>query len=160
MASRPVTTRVRTTITWSFVVICGALQAIAGRFYVNPDGVSYLNISDHYTRGDWAGAVNTYWSPLYPWLIGIARRLYPWPMYWESSIVHAINFAIYLASYAAFRFMLRELTRYQRERRETNPGVYLIDWDVDPACFFVQSWHYKKALLINLLQRTGHYQSK
>jgi len=31
---------------------------------------------------------------------------------------------------------------------------------VDPACFFVQSWHYKKALLINLLQRTGHYQSK
>nr|AAO72956.1 lacZ-alpha fusion protein [Cloning vector pAZ1] len=29
-----------------------------------------------------------------------------------------------------------------------------------PPSFLVQSGHYKKALLINLLQRTGHYQSK
>jgi len=122
------TARVRTMITWSIVVVCGALQAIAGRFYVNPDGVSYLNISDHYTRGDWAGAVNTYWSPLFPWLIGMARRIFRWQPYWESSAVHAINFAIYLASYGAFRFMLRELTKYQRERKQANPGVYLIDW--------------------------------
>lgn len=113
---------------WTIVALCGAVQAIAQRFYVNPDGVSYLNMSDAYTRGDWAGAVNTYWSPLYPWLLGVIRRLYPWPMYWESSIVHAINFAIYLISYACFRFMLRELTTYQRERKETNPGVYLLDW--------------------------------
>ncbi|EDS91016.1 hypothetical protein ESCAB7627_3692 [Escherichia albertii TW07627] len=28
------------------------------------------------------------------------------------------------------------------------------------ACFFILSWPYKKALLINFLQRTGHYQSK
>ena len=39
-------------------------------------------------------------------------------------------------------------------------GMPITKLKVDPACFFVQSWHYKKALLINLLQRTGHYQSK
>jgi hypothetical protein len=114
---------------WAIVAICGAVHAISGRFYLNPDGVSYLNISDAYTRGDWAGAVNTYWSPLYPWLIGVARRVYPWPMLWESSVVHVINFVIYLASYASFRFMLRGLMQYQHERRAMSPDVYLITWD-------------------------------
>jgi len=120
--------RFRTAITWAIVVVCGAVQAIASRFYVNPDGVSYLNMSDAYMRGDWGAAVNTYWSPLYGWLIGTIHRIYPWPMYWESSIVHAINFAIYLASYFCFRFMLRELTEYQREKKKTDPRVYFIDW--------------------------------
>ncbi len=39
------------------------------------------------------------------------------------------------------------------------PGLKRNNESVE-ACFFILSWHYKKALLINLLQRTGHYQSK
>lgn len=120
--------RVRAVAAWWLLAFCGALQAAAGRFYVNPDGISYLNISDAYTRGDWASAVNTYWSPLYPLIIGMTRRLFAWPMYWESSIVHVINFAIYLASYACFRLMLRELTQYQREKNASEPENYCIDW--------------------------------
>ena len=111
------TQRGRLAAAWTVVVISGALQVAARRFYVNPDGVSYLNLSDAYTRGDWAGAVNTYWSPLYPFIIGATRRVFPWPMYWESSITHLINLAIYLGSYACFRMMLREVTAYQREKQ-------------------------------------------
>jgi hypothetical protein len=122
------TDRFRTAISWTIIAFCGAAQGIEGRFYVNPDGVSYLNMSDQYARGDWAAGVNTYWSPLYPLLIGSIRRLHAWPMYWESSIVHGINFAIYLASYACFRFMLRELTQYQRGKKKSDPTAYVIDW--------------------------------
>src|SRR5688572_11813020 len=118
----------RDLVWWSIVAACGALQAMASRFYLNPDGVSYLNISDAYTRGDWADAVNTYWSPLYPWLIGMIRRVYSWPMYWESSVVHALNLAIFLASYGCFRVMLRELTQYQRDKKSADPEHYFIDW--------------------------------
>jgi hypothetical protein len=62
--------RIRTIVTWSIVVLAGAVQAITTRFYVNPDGVSYINLSDAYFRGDWSAGVNSYWSPLYPFLIG------------------------------------------------------------------------------------------
>ena len=98
----------------------GIVEAIAWAFFVNPDGVAYLNLSDAYARGDWAGAVNTYWGPLYPFLIGTIHRVYRWPMYWESSVVHAINFAIYLGSYACFRFMMRALTRYQQSKQNAD----------------------------------------
>jgi len=140
--------RFETAISWAIVAFCGAVQAIAHRFYVNPDGVSYLNMSDAYTRGDWAGAVNTYWSPLYPWLIGVARRVYAWPAYWESSVVHGINFAIYLASYACFRFMLRELTRYQRERKKTEPDVYVIEWSHGWEFIFAHALFLWSALIL------------
>lgn len=120
--------RGRSAAAWTLVISSGALQVAARRFYVNPDGVSYLNLSDAYTRGDWAGAVNTYWSPLYPFIIGATRRVFPWPMYWESSITHLINLSIYLASYACFRMMLREVTAYQREKQAADPKSYYIDW--------------------------------
>jgi 4-amino-4-deoxy-L-arabinose transferase-like glycosyltransferase len=58
----------------------------------------------------------------------MARRIYPWSPYWESSAVHGINFAIYLASYACFRFMLRELTLYQQEKTTSGDSGYFIDW--------------------------------
>jgi hypothetical protein len=122
------TPRKATLLSWTIVVFGGLVEAIAWAFYVNPDGVSYLNLSDSYARGDYAGAVNTYWGALYPWLIGTIHRVYRWPMYWESSVVHAINFSIYLASYACFRFMLRALTRHQQAKQSEDPDLYFIDW--------------------------------
>jgi hypothetical protein len=118
----------RTATCWAIVAFGGAVEAISWCFYVNPDGVSYLNLSDSYARGDWAGAVNRSWSPVYPWLIGTIHRMYPWPMYWESSIVHAINLAICLTSYACFRFMLRTLTEFQQQKQKVDPDFYFIDW--------------------------------
>lgn len=120
--------RIRTLVTWSIVGLFGGIQAIAGRFYVNPDGVSYINLSDAYARGDWSAAVNGYWSPLYPWLIGQVRRLHDWSPYWESSVVHALNFAVYLISFACFRFTLRELGEFQREKNRAYPDRYVLDF--------------------------------
>ncbi|HVD61544.1 MAG TPA: hypothetical protein VNC11_11785 [Gemmatimonadaceae bacterium] len=123
------TPRKATLLSWAIVVFGGIVEAIAWAFFVNPDGVAYLNLSDAYARGDWAGAVNTYWGPLYPFLIGTIHRVYRWPMYWESSVVHAINFAIYLGSYACFRFMMRALTRYQQSKQNADAELYFIDWN-------------------------------
>src|SRR6185369_13250535 len=44
--------------------VLGALQAWDRRYAMNPDGISYLDVADAYLRGDWAVAVNGYWSPL------------------------------------------------------------------------------------------------
>ncbi|MEJ5915133.1 hypothetical protein [Pseudokineococcus sp. 1T1Z-3] len=36
------------------------------RWFVSPDGVVYAALADRFAAGDLAGAVTTYWSPLYP----------------------------------------------------------------------------------------------
>lgn len=39
------------------------------RYLIAPDPISYISIARHYAAGDWADAINTYWSPLVSWLI-------------------------------------------------------------------------------------------
>src|SRR6516164_490047 len=85
---------------WLVALASGALQVAAERFPIGEDGVSYLDIADQYLQGHWAAAVNAYWSPLYSWILaagfGIAR---PTP-YFESTVVHIVNFLIYVCALA------------------------------------------------------------
>jgi len=39
-------------------ILLGAIQAWNTRFYMTPDGISYLDIGDAYLRGDWNTAFN------------------------------------------------------------------------------------------------------
>lgn len=55
-----------------FVTLCVTILGLAAyhnRFALNPDGVAYISIAEHYARGDWGAAVNAYWSPLLSWLM-------------------------------------------------------------------------------------------
>lgn len=47
------------------------LSVISIKYYPNTDvdGISYINIAHAYAMGNWTGAVNGYWSPLYSWLM-------------------------------------------------------------------------------------------
>jgi hypothetical protein len=90
------------------------MATIASRFSMNVDGISYLDLADAYWKGDWNAIVNGYWSPLYPWLLGAAIHLFHISMYWESNIVHAVNFLLFLFMMGAFDFFLRELCRRLR----------------------------------------------
>lgn len=38
------------------------------RFQINPDGISYISLAQKYVSGDYAHAVNAYWSPLLVWM--------------------------------------------------------------------------------------------
>ena len=102
---------------WLTTILLGAIQAFEARFYMNADGISYLNLSDILARGDWSGAVNGYWSPLYPWLLSLCERLIGPSGYWEAPMVHAVNLLLYLGSFAGFQFFLGQLSAFQRRRR-------------------------------------------
>jgi hypothetical protein len=100
------TSRVRIA-SWSFLIVAGAIEAIFGRHGMNPDGVSYLDMGDAMMRGDWKMAVNGHWSPLYPWLQGLALKLFKPSSYEQFSVVHFVNFLIFLFALASFDFLLR-----------------------------------------------------
>jgi hypothetical protein len=92
---------------WGFAVAAGILQAWSDRFYIEPDGVNYLDIASAYLRGDWSAAINGYWSPLYSWLLAIVQWLLHPSAYWESTFLHFLNFALYISALVCFEFFFR-----------------------------------------------------
>lgn len=89
-------------------IALGALHAWAGRFSMNPDGISYLDLGDAWMRGDWTNALSTYWSPLYALMLGLGMRIIQPSLWMEFPFVHAINFLIYFIALFAFRFFFHE----------------------------------------------------
>jgi hypothetical protein len=95
---------------WAIAVVLGLSQAWSWRYYIEPDGVSYIEIAHAYLRCDFAHAVNAYWSPLYSWLLALVLSFGHVPEYWEASTLHLVNFFDYLLALASFAFFFRELT--------------------------------------------------
>ena len=97
-------------IVWSWIAVSifGFFQAMAARFYMNPDGISYADLADAYVRGDWQSAVSAHWSPLYPFLISILFRLFHPSLYFQSTAIHLLNFLLYLGCFASMQFLIFE----------------------------------------------------
>ncbi len=126
---------------WHWLQILFRLIAIAlGGLYtwaavishsMNADGISYLDIGDAYIRGDWHSAINSIWSPMYSWILGLVMHVLNPPMRWEFPVVHVVNFVIYLVALVSFEFFWRQLT-YYRQTKTTDPSgatlVILPEW--------------------------------
>jgi hypothetical protein len=95
---------------WSAAALFSLLQAWGNRFYIEPDGLNYLDISYAYLHHDWPNAINAYWSPLYSWILAAAISLTRIPLSLESTLLHLVNFLLYLFALACFAFFFRELT--------------------------------------------------
>jgi hypothetical protein len=98
-------------------------------------------------------AINAYWSPLYPALIGLfLRALQPSP-YWEYAVVHLVNFVTYLGAGAGFGFMLQELIRHEAQRFRYAParvGLTRDGWILLGTALFI----WASVVLISLWRTT------
>lgn len=94
----------------------------SSRFFVNPDGVSLLDLSDDIASGQWGSAVNAHWGPLYPAILSLWLRPLSTGSPFESTAVHALNGVLFLVSMVAFDFFLRELGASQRKSAGEKPG--------------------------------------
>jgi hypothetical protein len=101
---------------WVILLALAAAQAWSARFYITPDGVSYMDLSDAVIDGRWRELLNAYWSPLYPALIGFIRALTRPTPYWEFAVTHALNFLSFAASLAAFEYLLSPLRAVARAK--------------------------------------------
>ena len=87
----------------------GAWEAWTSRLDMNPDGIQYLDNAAAYRQGDFQNALNTQWSPLYPWLIAGASVIVRPSREQEFALAHAVNFGTFALSLACFLFFLRAL---------------------------------------------------
>src|SRR5579863_1771954 len=93
----------------TLILALGFLQAWAGRFYIEHDGVNYLDVAQAYARHDWRYAINGYWSPLYSWLLAIIEVTFHPAPYWESTYLHLLNLFLFVLSLFAFEFFLSRI---------------------------------------------------
>ncbi|MCU1311782.1 MAG: hypothetical protein JWO20_2907 [Candidatus Angelobacter sp.] len=105
-------------------LLLGVFQAVLNRDVITPDGISYLDMGDSIVRGDWSTAINGYWSPLYPALLGSALALVKPAMRWEFSVVHLVNLFIYIGALAAFYYYWSQLGAFrpQSDRGNADQG--------------------------------------
>jgi hypothetical protein len=101
----------------------GALQAYAGRNYLNADGVSYLDLAGALAAGDAQAALNPYWSPLLPGVLAVGLALLRPGAYWECAAAKLVGFALYAGALAAFEWLLTELLRWRRSRPRAAEGL-------------------------------------
>jgi hypothetical protein len=102
-------------IFWLVTIAAGFLQAWASRFWISPDGNNYLDVASAYLRGDWTHAVNAYWSPLFSWLLALCLWFFRPSPYWESTLLHLLNFAALLLALRAFEFFFRAFLQMQKQ---------------------------------------------
>ena len=96
----------------------GIVVAWLYRDFMNPDGISYLDLASAALANGPSGLVNAHWSPLYPALIALWELVTrPSPIQ-EFASVHALNAIIYFAASVSFGFFLRELILFRAPERE------------------------------------------
>ena len=114
-----------------------------GRHAMNPDGMSYLDVGDSFFRRDWGNAVNAWWSPLYPWVVGLVLGVVKPPPSWEFPLVHLVNFAVFLIALMTFRFLLHALMAFRRDKTldtEPNGGEAFPEWALVLLAYPIFLW--------------------
>jgi hypothetical protein len=94
-------------ITLSLVI--GAVSAWLSRSDMNPDGISYLDLSDRILNGNAAGIVNGYWGPVYPALLAGVRWIMRPSAALEFRAVHAANYVAFAIGLITFSLFILEV---------------------------------------------------
>ncbi len=102
-------------IVWLITVCVGFLQGWSSRFWISADGNNYLDIASAYLGGDWSHAINAYWSPFFSWLLAFCLGVFRPDPYWDSTVLHLLNYAGLLVSLSSFEFFFRALLRIQNQ---------------------------------------------
>jgi hypothetical protein len=99
------------------------------RFFMNVDGISYLDMAYAYMRADWKMAVNAYWGAGYSWLLGVFLAPLHIPPYWESTVVHLVNFLVFIATLVAFEYFLTGVIQLRAKLSVREPSrIPITEW--------------------------------
>jgi hypothetical protein len=110
----------------SISICLGLILAVCGNSYQG-DAISYLDMGDHFFGGDRWAIVNGLWSPLFPFVHGLARWLFKPSWRWEPAVVHLTDFLIYITTVFSFQFFWREVLQlYKRAAAPAGQAAFAI----------------------------------
>jgi hypothetical protein len=133
-------------LTRAAVVLLGVLQLWFYRYDQNNDGMHYLDIATKYAEGDFAGAVNAFWSPLYSWLFVPVYTVLNVSPANQYQAAHALNLVLFLAAVAAFEFFLRQLFATLDDSAAFDATPFSLSWWIAGYSCFA----YSMMVMVNL----------
>src|SRR5277367_1698112 len=92
---------------WGLCLCFAAILTWSARHSMNPDGLSYLDLASEAVTSGPRSLVNSYWSPGYPAVIGVAMFLFHPAPEQEFALIHFVNLLIFVFALAAFSIFLR-----------------------------------------------------
>jgi hypothetical protein len=101
---------------WFVVGALGAgFMAWDSKHFMNPDGLSYLDMASETLHSGPQNLVNLNWSPLYPSLIAIFLFLFRPATSSEIPLLHLLNWVIFVTAQLCFAFFVRTWFTKQRD---------------------------------------------
>ena len=109
---------------WIAGIVLAIAQIWVFRYQVSTDSISYLDMSDGVLKGsDWHRLINGVWSPLYPFGLGIARRLFSISAANEIVAAHWMNLGFFLFAFLCFEFLLAAMFSKTAVGNESRAGA-------------------------------------
>jgi hypothetical protein len=122
---------------WAICLAWAGIIAWDSRHFVNPDGLSYLDLASEALIGGPSKLVNGCWSPAYPALLSIALWIFhPLPSQ-EFPLIQLVNFFIFVLALWAFSSFLRY---WLLQMRQIEPASYRIERHLIPFAFCTFLW--------------------
>lgn len=115
--------------TLALYVVAAASLLPLYRYHLNNDAVSYLSLAAKEARGDGLLAINSYWSPLFPWLLSLFIRA-GFDGLLAARILAIITGAIILLLLPSF-FGLFPMRRELRNTTTITAALLLLAWAMD-----------------------------
>lgn len=60
------------------------------QYYIDPDAISYLTLVESYVKGDYAHAVNAFWSPMGCWTTALVIKLTGWQAFAAAIVANTL----------------------------------------------------------------------
>ncbi|HXE90417.1 MAG TPA: hypothetical protein VNK82_05570 [Terriglobales bacterium] len=113
---------------FSLALLLGLLRALASRDIGGGDTLSYLDIADLYSRGEFSVAVSSFWSPLYSWLLASSLRVVRPGPETEYALNAAWIFVLYLFWLLCFLYFWRAADAWRAARANGDTGLSPFAW--------------------------------
>jgi hypothetical protein len=125
-------------LAWGLMICCWIVQAVADLQFVNPDGISYIEIAQSVNRGKWSELINGYWSPAYPALIaGWLAALKP-STYHEILAVNLLGVVLLVFVLWSFEYFMTGIAALQRNSPDENLETLPVEkWPIRGLLYLV-----------------------
>lgn len=96
---------------WCICLVVASIYAASGRHYLNPDGLSYIDMAAEAVEDGPHHLVSDYWSPAYPALLAVAFAVFRPTASQEVPLVHFVNLLVFCVALLAFSGLVRQLCK-------------------------------------------------
>jgi hypothetical protein len=124
------------------IVVAGLLNASPfGHGHMEEDGIPYLDMAVAYQHHNWAASLNSYWSPLYTWLLGLVFYIFKPRPYWEQTAANFLNFVIFLWALLGLEFLLVSIRKLRQTAASSQQdAIVLPEWALQCLAYTLFVW--------------------